>query len=111
MRGWIHRQHLRALPRQQRIAAAYEAAFALDDVGPTTVVDAEQSFDEVARALRELVEPLVSAVYAADLEKLSVLATLSRFRDMEREHGSLIRGLIKLQKAAQTSVAESLAYV
>ena len=27
-----------------------------------------------------LVEPLVSAVYAADLEKLSVLATLSRFR-------------------------------
>jgi oxygen-dependent protoporphyrinogen oxidase len=40
-----------------------------------------------------LVEPLVSAVYAADLEKLSVLATLSRFREMERAHGSLIRAM------------------
>ena len=44
-------------------------------------------------ACQRLVEPLVSAVYAADLEKLSVAATLSRFRDMEREHGSLIRAM------------------
>ena len=40
-----------------------------------------------------LVEPLVSAVYAADLEKLSVLATLPRFREMERDYGSLIRAM------------------
>ena len=44
-------------------------------------------------AFERLVEPLVSAVYAADLEKLSVEATLSRFRDMEREHGSLVRAM------------------
>ena len=37
-----------------------------------------------------LVEPLVSGVYAADMEKLSVLATLPRFRDMEKQYGSLI---------------------
>ena len=40
-----------------------------------------------------LVEPLVSAVYAADMEKLSVEATSPRFREMEREHGSLIRAM------------------
>jgi oxygen-dependent protoporphyrinogen oxidase len=40
-----------------------------------------------------LVEPLISAVYAADMEKLSVKATLSRFRDMETQHGSLIRAM------------------
>ncbi len=40
-----------------------------------------------------LVEPLVSAVYAADLEKLSVLATLRRFREMERDFGSLVRAM------------------
>ena len=40
-----------------------------------------------------LVEPLVSAVYAADMETLSVEATLNRFREMEREHGSLIRAM------------------
>ena len=37
-----------------------------------------------------LVEPLISGVYAADMEKLSVLATMPRFRDMERTHRSLI---------------------
>jgi len=50
-------------------------------------------------AFDRLVEPLVSAVYAADIEKLSVLATLSRFRDMEREHGSLIRAMRRQMKA------------
>jgi oxygen-dependent protoporphyrinogen oxidase len=46
-----------------------------------------------------LVEPLVSAVYAADMEKLSVEATLPQFRQMEREHGSLIRAM-RRRKAA-----------
>ncbi len=49
-----------------------------------------------------LVEPLVSGVYAADMEKLSVLATLPRFREMERDHGSLIRAMQK-QLAANRS--------
>lgn len=40
-----------------------------------------------------LVEPLVSGVYAADMEKLSVEATLPQFREMELEHGSLIRAM------------------
>ena len=44
-------------------------------------------------AFDRLVEPLVSAVYAADLEKLSVEATLPRFREMERQHGSLVRAM------------------
>jgi oxygen-dependent protoporphyrinogen oxidase len=48
------------------------------------------------------VEPLVSGVYAADMEKLSVMATLPRFREMERDHGSLIRAMQK-QLAANRS--------
>jgi len=40
-----------------------------------------------------LVEPLVGAIYAADMEKLSVNATLARFREMERADGSLIRAM------------------
>jgi oxygen-dependent protoporphyrinogen oxidase len=50
-----------------------------------------------------LVEPLVSAVYAADMEKLSVLATLPRFRDMERDHGSLIRAMRSQMRARRRS--------
>jgi len=52
-----------------------------------------------------LVEPLVSAVYAADLEKLSLQATLSRFRDMELQHGSLIRAMRRQMKARRTQAA------
>ncbi|HUT94129.1 MAG TPA: protoporphyrinogen oxidase [Thermoguttaceae bacterium] len=54
-----------------------------------------------------LVEPLVSAVYAADMEKLSVLATLPRFRDMEREHGSLIRAMRREMRSRRRSRSES----
>ncbi|NQU19673.1 MAG: protoporphyrinogen oxidase [Candidatus Nealsonbacteria bacterium] len=52
-------------------------------------------------AYERLVEPLLSAVYAADLEKLSVDATLSRFREMEREHGSLVRAMRKQMVAGR----------
>jgi len=54
-----------------------------------------------------LVEPLVGAVYAADMNKLSVNATLPRFRQMEREHGSLIRAMRKNMKAQPKAKAES----
>ncbi|MEE8451474.1 MAG: protoporphyrinogen oxidase [Thermoguttaceae bacterium] len=50
-------------------------------------------------AFDRLVEPLVGAVYAADMNKLSVNATLPRFRQMEREHGSLIKAMRKNMKA------------
>jgi len=38
-----------------------------------------------------LVQPLIGGIYTADPEKLSLAATLPRFLEMEREHGSLIR--------------------
>jgi oxygen-dependent protoporphyrinogen oxidase len=37
-------------------------------------------------------------VYAADMNKLSVLATLPRFREMEKQHGSLIKAMRKQLK-------------
>jgi oxygen-dependent protoporphyrinogen oxidase len=50
---------------------------------------------------QRLIEPLVSSVYAADMEKLSVLATLPQFREMELEHGSLIRAMRRRMKDAK----------
>jgi oxygen-dependent protoporphyrinogen oxidase len=58
-------------------------------------------------AFERLVEPLISGIYAADMEKLSLLATLPRFRDMEREHGSLIRAMRRQMKARRHAKAES----
>ncbi|GAB6165116.1 protoporphyrinogen oxidase [Thermostilla marina] len=56
-----------------------------------------------------LVEPLISAVYAADMEKLSVLATLPRFREMERRHGSLIRAMRHQMRERRRKAREAAA--
>jgi len=55
-----------------------------------------------------LVEPLVSAVYAADMERLSLEATLSQFREMEKSHGSLIRAMrSRMRQRAKGQSADS----
>ncbi len=54
-----------------------------------------------------LVEPLVSAVYAADMERLSLLATLSQFREMELQYGSLIRAMRQRMASAKAAPTQS----
>lgn len=44
-------------------------------------------------AFERLVQPLVAGIYTADPSTLSLRATLPRFLDMERQHGSLIRAM------------------
>ena len=43
--------------------------------------------------LDRIVQPMVGGIYTADPEKLSLLATLPRFLDMERKYGSLFEAL------------------
>lgn len=50
-------------------------------------------------AFERLVQPLVSGIYTADPEKLSLAATLPRFPEMERRHGSLIRATLRNRSA------------
>ena len=51
-----------------------------------------------------LIEPLVAGIYAGDADELSIEATFPRFRELEREHGSVIKGMRMAQaKAATTS--------
>jgi len=50
-------------------------------------------------AFDRLVQPLVSGIYTADPEKLSLAATLPRFIEMERRHRSLIRATLKNRSA------------
>jgi oxygen-dependent protoporphyrinogen oxidase len=44
-------------------------------------------------ALDHIVEPLLTGIYTGDADQLSLLATFPRFRDMEQEHGSLLKAL------------------
>jgi oxygen-dependent protoporphyrinogen oxidase len=44
-------------------------------------------------AVERLGEPLLAGIHAGDPERLSILATFPRFRDLEVKHGSLVRGM------------------
>jgi oxygen-dependent protoporphyrinogen oxidase len=46
-------------------------------------------------ALVRIAQPLLSGIYTADPEQLSLSATMPQFIEMEREHGSVIRALKK----------------
>lgn len=47
------------------------------------------------QALERMAQPMVGGIYTADPETLSLRATMPRFLEMEREHGSIIRALMK----------------
>lgn len=44
-------------------------------------------------ALARVADPLMGGIYTADPERLSLAATMPRFLELERRHGSVIRGL------------------
>ncbi len=45
-----------------------------------------------------LVQPLIGGIYTGDPAQLSLLATMPRFREMEKGHGSLIRAMLRQGK-------------
>ena len=52
-----------------------------------------------AEAFDRLIEPLVSGIYAGDANELSVDATFPQLVELERKHGSLIKGALAMQRA------------
>lgn len=56
-----------------------------------------------AEALDKIAEPMIAGIYVADAENLSLESTFPRFLDLERKHGSLIRGMMKQRRAAMNS--------
>lgn len=45
--------------------------------------------------LENLIEPLLSGIYAGDIDKMSMMATFPNFYQLEQEHRSLVKGLQK----------------
>jgi oxygen-dependent protoporphyrinogen oxidase len=86
---------------------AGKARMALDLIiprrAPTNGTDDESLADFVRRrlgreAFERMAQPMIGGIYTADPEKLSLRATLPRFLEMEREHGSVIRALWKQRR-------------
>lgn len=68
--------------------------------------DVDESLASFARrrlgteAYEQIVQPLVAGIYTADAEQLSMSAALPRFWEMEKCHGSLLRGAWRERKRA-----------
>lgn len=67
----------------------------------------EESLADFARrrlgkeAYEKLIDPMASGIYAGDPENMSLKSCFRKIYDLEQQYGSLIRGMIKLQKAAK----------
>jgi len=90
---------LEALETSQLLSAAGKARFAAErDVAPRSADDDESVAAFVSRrfgreAYDALVEPLMTGIYGGDGDQLSLGATFPQLRAIEREHGSVLRGL------------------
>ncbi len=62
-------------------------------------------------ALERVGQPMLAGVYSGDPETLSLGKTMPRFRDLEKEYGSVIKGLMKRsRKTPQASGASGPRY-
>lgn len=83
----------------------------LDWLMPARRDDADETLAQFVRrrlgreALDKIAEPLLSGIYNADAERQSILATFPRFRHIEREHGSLIRGMLAARRGRENTPA------
>lgn len=60
--------------------------------------------------LDRLAQPLVGGIYGGDPDRLSLAATMPRFVDLEREHGSVIRGMRRGQRKKSEQAASGARY-
>ncbi len=61
-------------------------------------------------AVARLGEPLLAGIHAGDPERLSILSTFPRFAELERRHGSLIRGMWAAPKPVARPDAPATAF-
>lgn len=75
-------------------------------VTPTKPRDHDESIGTFVRRhfgkamLENIVDPLLAGVYGGDAKSLSVESVVPRFRDMENQYGSLIRGAMAAKRSA-----------
>ncbi len=74
---------------------------AADFVMPRSKVSGDQSLGGFFRrrlgdeVVENLVEPLLSGIYAGDIDRLSLMSTFPQFYQVEQKHRSLIKGMKK----------------
>lgn len=105
-----------SLARTSLLSPRGKARIALEALLPASKGTGDESLGAFVRrrlgveAYDRLIHPLLGGIYGGDIDALSLEATFPQFRQMEREHGSLIRAARVKMRASRTSVSTPLFY-
>ncbi|MDD2923266.1 MAG: protoporphyrinogen oxidase [Anaerolineales bacterium] len=95
--------------RSRLISWVGKARMGFDFLQPAKNISEDESLGAfVSRRLgreayENLIEPLMSGIYAGDGDQLSLMSTFPYLRDLEVKHGSLARGAIEMRKKMNAS--------
>ncbi len=93
--------------RSGLLSVAGLARMGLDLVLSANRMDGDESVASFFRrrfgrqAFERMMEPLMAGIYAGDAEQMSLKATFPRFIELERQHGSVIRGMMAARESGR----------
>jgi len=96
--------NIEAMLKTRLVSWLGKARMGLDFLLPAKAVNGDESLGAfISRrigheAYANLIEPLMSGIYAGDGDQLSLASTFPYLRDLETKHGSLARGALKMSK-------------
>lgn len=96
--------NIEAVLKSRLVSWLGKARMGLDFLLPAQRVNGDESLGTfVSRRLgreayENLIEPLMSGIYAGDGDKLSLASTFPYLRDLELKYGSLARGALEMRK-------------
>ena len=96
--------NVQAILKSRLVSWFGKARMALDFIQPAKAVNGDESVGTfVSRrigreAYENLIEPLMSGIYAGDGDALSLASTFPYLRDLEIKYGSLTRGALQMRK-------------
>ncbi|HET9911098.1 MAG TPA: protoporphyrinogen oxidase [Anaerolineales bacterium] len=96
--------NIEAILKSRLVSWFSKARMGLDFLLPPKAVNGDESLGAfVSRRLgreayENLIEPLMSGIYAGDGDQLSLASTFPYLRDLELKYGSLARGALKMRR-------------
>ena len=96
--------NVEAILKTRLVSWVGKARMGFDFVQPAKAVNGDESLGTfISRRLgreayENLIEPLMSGIYAGDGDALSLASTFPYLRDLEIKHGSLARGALRMRK-------------
>jgi oxygen-dependent protoporphyrinogen oxidase len=106
----------RAILRTRLLSPLGKARMAADYLLPPSKRDGDESIGGFVRrrlgrqAFERMAEPLLSGIYAGDADALSLLATFPRLRDIECQHGGMLRGALAQRRLARATPSSTRAH-